>query len=103
MNDENQYTVRRLKEDFDLEKSILENEKNKRIRDLENEIANMKRRNSDDNSDWSQKIDSINKYQEKFQADLKEAHLKELSDREANYKEEIKKLKWEQEKSLKVF
>lgn len=103
MTEENQYEVKRLKEDFNLAKSILENEKNKKIRDLENEIANTKKRNSDENSDWSQKIDSIYQHHEKILAELKEAHLKELVDRDANFKEELKKLKWEHEKTLKVF
>jgi hypothetical protein len=91
-----------MREDFEMQKNLIENEKNKRIKDLENEILNMKKRNNDENSDWSQKIELITKQNEKILADLKESHLKELSDKESNFKEEIKKLKWEHEKALKV-
>lgn len=93
LKEDHLFELRRLKEDYELEKSLLETEKNKRIREIENELGVEKKRHVEDNTEWAIRFDMQKKENEDAINELLRKKKEELEEKENDFSAFIDKLK----------
>ena len=96
------FELRRLKEDYELEKSMLETEKNKKIRELENELGNEKKRHMDDNTEWATRLDTLSKEHEEAMNSLLRKKNDEINERVREFESLIDKIKRSHAEELRI-
>lgn len=72
---------------------MLETEKNKRIRELENELGNEKKHHLDDNTEWAMKLDALTKNYETSLSEQIAHKNKEIEEKEKEFQNFIEKLR----------